>query len=99
MTIQKTQDGNVVTLHVEGRVDTLTSPELQSAILSAFQSAPNVVLDLEQLIYISSAGLRALLIGQKTAASKSGSFELHHVTAAVMSILETVGFSSILTVR
>lgn len=99
MTITKSQNGSTATLTVEGRVDTLTSPELQSAILDAFQGATNVVLDMAQLAYISSAGLRSLLIGQKTAASKHGTFELHHVSSTIMAILETVGFSKILTVR
>ena len=51
--------------------DTNTSPQLQSAILDAFQRSSHIVLDFEKVPYISSAGLRALLIGQKTANSSA----------------------------
>ena len=99
MTINKAINGDSVTLAVEGRVDTATSPALQAAILEAFQGAKNLTLDFEKVPYISSAGLRALLIGQKTAASKRGKMELIHVSEMVYSILETVGFTDILTLR
>ena len=96
MTITKTNNGDTVVVAVEGRVDTNTSPVLQKAILEAFQGAKNLTLDLEKVPYISSAGLRALLIGQKTASSKGGMMEVIHVQPAVKTILDTVGFSSIL---
>lgn len=99
MTIEKKQNGDNVTLLVEGRVDTTTSPQLQSAILGAFQSAKLLTIDLEKVAYVSSAGLRALLIGQKTASSKGASMELIHVAPAVKDVLDTVGFTQILTLR
>ena len=99
MTITKKQNGDAMTLFVEGRVDTTTSPELQKEILAAFQVAKNVTLDVEKMAYISSAGLRALLIGQKTAMSKKGMMELVHVTPLVQEVLDTVGFSDILNIR
>lgn len=99
MTISKLQNGNAVTLQVEGRVDTNTSPELQKAILESFQSAAKLTLDLEKVVYVSSAGLRALLLGQKTAASKGAAMELIHVAPTVKTVLDSVGFSKILTLR
>ena len=99
MTITKVQDGDTVTLQIDGRVDTNTSPELQKAILEAFQSAKNLHLDLAKVAYVSSAGLRALLIGQKTAASKGGAMELLNVAPTVKAVLDSVGFSKILTLR
>ena len=99
MTITKTNNGDTVILAVEGRVDTNTSPMLQKGILEAFQSARNLTLDMEKVQYISSAGLRALLIGQKTASSKGGVMEVIHVQPAVKAILDAVGFSSILNLR
>ena len=56
MTIQTKQDGATLTLAIEGRVDTMTSPQLQQAVLQAFQSAGKVVLDFAKVPYISSAG-------------------------------------------
>ena len=99
MTITKLQNGDAVTLQVEGRVDTNTSPELQKAILESFQSAAKLTLDLEKVVYVSSAGLRALLLGQKTASSKGAAMELIHVAPTVKSVLDSVGFSKILTLR
>ncbi len=99
MTISSSIKDNQAVLLVDGRVDTNTSPQLQSAILGAFQRSAHVVVDFEKVPYISSAGLRALLIGQKTANSKRAVMELVHVCPAVMSILQSVGFSDILTIR
>ena len=99
MTIKVTKDGSSAVLAIEGRIDTNTSPELQTEILKAFQSSKAVILDFASVPYISSAGLRALLIGQKTAASKGASMELKNVSPAVYSILDSVGFAKILTIR
>ncbi len=99
MTIQETREGDVITLAIDGRVDTTNAPELQDAVLNAFQKGSNIVLDMEKLAYISSAGLRALLIGQKTATSKGGSQKLIHVGDMIMEIFETTGFSDILTIE
>ncbi|MEF9972138.1 MAG: STAS domain-containing protein, partial [Oscillospiraceae bacterium] len=75
------------------------SPQLQEEILKVFKVSKSVILDFDKVPYISSAGLRALLIGQKTAASKGATMELVHVSAAVFSILESVGFATLLTIR
>ena len=99
MTITTNQSGNQITLMIEGRIDTNTSPQLQNEILKAFQNAKSLVLDFAKVPYISSAGLRALLIGQKTAVSKGATMELLNVTGVVMSVLKSVGFTKILTIR
>ncbi|NLV86987.1 MAG: STAS domain-containing protein [Clostridiales bacterium] len=99
MTIKTSQEGANTILAIEGRIDTNTSPQLQDALLKAFQTAKTVTVDFAAVPYISSAGLRALLIGQKTAASKGLTMELKNVSPAVFSILESVGFSKILTIN
>lgn len=80
-------------------MDTNTSPQLQEMLLKAFQKGSRVILDFEQVEYVSSAGLRALLIGQKTANSKKGSMKLIHVQEAVQEVLDLSGFSAILTIE
>lgn len=90
---------DVITIAIDGRVDTNTSPDLQTAILKAFQKTNNLVLNFEKCDYVSSAGLRALLIGQKTANSKKGSLKLTHVQPSVMSVFEMSGFSNMLTIE
>lgn len=99
MNITETRNENVVQLVVEGRIDTNTSPQLQASILQAFQKRKALVIDFEKVDYISSAGLRALLIGQKTANSKGGTMTLYHVGDAVMKILNMSGFSRIFTIE
>lgn len=99
MNIIETDCETYMRLLVEGRVDTNTSPQLQQAILNAFQKKSDVVVDFLNVPYISSAGLRALLIGQKTAASKGGSMKLTNVSDVVMNILEMSGFSKILKIE
>ena len=99
MNIIATDCGTYMRLVVDGRVDTNTSPQLQQAILSAFQKKNDIVVDMLNVPSISSAGLRALLIGQKTASSKKGSMKLTNVGNVVKSVLDMSGFSSILTLE
>lgn len=99
MKITENRTEDTILLTVEGRVDTNTSPQLQEMLLKAFQKGSRVILDFEQVEYVSSAGLRALLIGQKTANSKKGSMKLIHVQEAVQEVLDLSGFSAILTIE
>lgn len=99
MQITETKGDDAIQLTVDGKVDTTTAPQLQQAILTAFQKSRNVVLNLEQVAYMSSAGLRALLLGTKTAASKGGSMKVIHVQETVMQVFEVTGFASILTIE
>lgn len=99
MTITAKQEGGQLTLFIDGRVDTTTSARLQEEILKALGGSVRVVADFEKVPYISSAGLRSLLIGQKTAAAKHAQFVLTHVNEMVLSILETVGFTEVLTIE
>ena len=99
MNISETRAGDVIQIQIDGLVDTTTSPQLQNAILQAFQKGNKLVLDFSQVAYVSSAGLRALLIGQKTANSKGGSMTLIHVPDAVNQVFQMSGFSGILTIE
>lgn len=99
MNISETRSGEVIQLKIDGRVDTTTSPQLQNAILQAFQKGNKLVLDFSGVEYVSSAGLRALLIGQKTANSKGGSMTLVQVADAVLQVFKMSGFSGILHIE
>ena len=99
MNISETRSGDVIQIQIDGRVDTTTSPQLQNAILQAFQKGNKLVLDFSGVEYVSSAGLRALLIGQKTANSKGGSMTLLHVADAVLQVFKMSGFSGILHIE
>ena len=99
MIISEARTGEVITLSIEGRVDATTAAQLQSSILLAFQKVKNVTLDFGQCEYVSSAGLRALLIGQKTAQSKGGQMKLINVGESFMAVLKLSGFDSIITIE
>jgi anti-anti-sigma factor len=95
--VKKNENGAV--MYINGRIDTMTSAKLQEEILNIYKNEKSLVLDFIDVTYVSSAGLRALLIGQKTAASKGGVMELQNVSDAVMSVLNSVGFSKILSIK
>lgn len=99
MKITESRNDSTIEIKVEGRVDTTTSPQLQQSILTAFQKGSRVIVNLEAVDYVSSAGLRALLLGQKTAMSKGGSMILTNVKDSVMGVLQVSGFSKILQIE
>ena len=99
MTITETNNGEAIELAITGRVDTLTSRELQDTIIAAFQKKKNVILNFASVEYISSAGLRALLLGHKTALSKGGKMTVTHINKTVKDILKISGFYTMLSVE
>lgn len=99
MEITESRQKEGILYQVEGRVDTNTSRELQARILNGFQKSSAIILDLKEVTYVSSAGLRALLIGEKTAKAKGGRMEVLHVQEPVMEVLMMSGFDKILDIR
>ena len=98
MTINKIQDNGKLTFGLSGRLDTTTAPQLQADLLPAFDEAAEIVLDFAELAYVSSAGLRVLLMGQKTANSKGASMSLTGVSPEIMEVFEMTGFADMLTI-
>ena len=96
MTINKTQNGDKTTLALTGRLDTTTAPGLQEALVPEFDTAKQVELDFAELTYVSSAGLRVLLIGEKTAKAKGSKQTLANVSDEIMEVFEMTGFREIL---
>ena len=98
MNITKEYQETAVTLTVCGRLDTTTSPALESVISETIGTCDQMVLDFAELEYISSAGLRVILKAQKAMAAKGG-MKLLHVNETIMEIFEITGFSDILTIE
>ena len=98
MTINVSKDGEVLTIYPEGRIDTVTAPEFSKAIDDNIEGVKNLIIDLDKLEYISSAGLRVLLTTQKTMA-KIGSMKLVHVGDVIMDVFNITGFVDILTIE
>ena len=97
MTITKNQDGSKLTVKLEGRLDTMTAPELEKSLADSLAGITELTFDMEGLEYISSAGLRVLLATQKTM-NKQGEMKVAHVQEMVMEVFEVTGFNDILTI-
>lgn len=98
MTINKIATGTSLTIALEGRLDTTTAPDLEKELKSSLDGVTELVLDLEKLDYISSAGLRVLLSAQKIM-NKQGSMKVIHVNDMVNEVFEVTGFSDILNIE
>ena len=94
--IEKVDNSTVFKL--DGRLDTVTAPELENAINNEGEALKNLVLDFGGISYISSAGLRVLLGAQKKM-NVQGSMELINVGEDVMDILEMTGFADVLVIK
>jgi anti-anti-sigma factor len=99
MTITKHQANGKLVLTVEGRLDTTTAPDFQTKLMPEFDAGQNIELDFKELVYISSAGLRVLVLGEKTAKAKGAAMKLVNVSPEVMEVLEMTGFTDILTIE
>ena len=98
LNIKTAKDAEKLTVALEGRLDTVTAPELEKCFKKSLPGVTELVMDFEKLDYISSAGLRVLLSAQKTM-NRQGSMKLIHVGESIMEILEVTGFSDILTIE
>ena len=97
MTINKNLNGTTLTIALEGRLDTTTAPDLEKELVG-LDNVTELVMDLEKLDYISSAGLRVLLSAHKLMLKK-GSMKVKHVNELVMEVFEVTGFADILTIE
>ena len=97
MKIKKELENNVLLLALEGRLDTVTAPELEREV-SDLRGVTDLVFDMKNLEYISSAGLRVILKAQKTM-NTQGSMKLKNVGESIMEVFEITGFSDILTIE
>ena len=98
MTIEKTTENEKVTLTVSGRLDTTTAPELEAALDEVLENTKELIFNLENLEYISSAGLRVILKAQKSMNTK-GSMKLTGVNDSIMEVFDVTGFLDILTIE
>ena len=98
MTIEIKRNAEETVIKLAGRLDTTTAPALDKTIGEDIADTKNLVVDLKELEYISSAGRRVLLGAQKKM-QKIGSMKVIHVCEAVMEVFEMTGFADILTIE
>lgn len=98
LNIKKSVEGEKAVYSLQGRLDTVTAPDLEKDLRASLGGIKELVMDFEELEYISSAGLRVLLAAQKIM-SKQGGMKITHVNETIMEIFEVTGFSDILTIE
>ena len=97
MTIKDKREENKLIVSVEGRIDTATSPELNEYFVNNLKDVKELELDLENVNYVSSAGLRTILYAQKMM-DKQGKMVVSHVCKEIMETFELTCFTDILTI-
>ncbi len=98
MKITKKQDGSALVIALEGRLDTTTAPDLEKELKTSLDGVTDLTLDLTNLDYISSAGLRVLLSTHKTM-MKQGQMKVTNASEIVREVFEVTGFCDILTIE
>ena len=100
MKITSNVENDVITINLEGRLDTTTSPELQDELDKLLTKTKfNLILDFKDLSYVSSAGLRVLLSAQKKANDLVGNVVIRNVSDSIMEVFEMTGFSDFLNIE
>ena len=98
MTINKTVEGGKLIIAPEGRLDTMTSPQLDAELDNSIKGVSELVFDFSGLDYISSAGLRVLLKAQKVM-NRQGSMVIRNVSDEIRDIFDVTGFLDIMTIE
>lgn len=96
MKIEYSINGNEIEVAIEGRLDTVTAPDFDKFVLENVSSESTVIIDCQNLEYVSSAGLRVLLSAHK---KTKGSMKLKNVCEIVMEVFEMTGFADILVIE
>ena len=98
MNFTKSLNGSQLTVALEGRLDTVTAPELDADLKTSLEGVDSLILDLADLAYISSAGLRVLLSAHKAMSGKGG-MKVVNVNEIVREVFDVTGFGDILTIE
>lgn len=98
MTILEEKDGTLLTVKPEGRLDTVSSPELERFLKARYDGCSRLILDLAKVGYISSAGLRVLIQAHKAMKDRDG-LAVRNVCDTVREVLSMTGFIHVLKIE
>lgn len=98
MKITKQLNNKELTLSLEGELNSVTAADFESVIKNDLGNVESLIIDLAKLSYLSSAGLRVLLVAQKIM-NKNGKMIIRKVNKDVMEIFELTGFSAVLDIE
>ncbi|MDR1253786.1 MAG: STAS domain-containing protein [Oscillospiraceae bacterium] len=100
MNISRKQKGDELTVSLEGRLDTNTASDLEQEFESSINnSVKKLILDFTKLAYISSAGLRVVLMAKKKMIALSGDISIFGANDAIIEVFQMTGFLDILTLE
>jgi anti-sigma B factor antagonist len=98
MALKTHRDGDQLTVYLEGRLDRNAAPELQEELEPMLPGVGRLLLDFQNVDYVSSAGLRALLKLRQTMEDQQGQMTLCHINELVMDVFDVTGFLEILEI-
>lgn len=95
--INEVRDGSNLKISLGGRLDTKTAPDLEARVKGNLDNVDSLVMDMKDLEYVSSAGLRVILFTKKQMKNKE--MVLENVNDGIMEVFEMTGFADILDIR
>ena len=98
MKIIKEANNQELIIKPSGEINSVTAPELEEVIKNDLNGVKVLIFDFSELEYLSSAGLRVLLVAQKLM-NKKGPMSVRNVNSNVMEILDITGFSNVLDIE
>lgn len=99
MQVLKEKNGSTLNVRLIGKLDTTTSPLVEAEIAVELEDINELIIDLKEVDYVSSSGLRLFLILQKSMVRQNGTMKLINVTDFIAEILDITGFMEILDVE
>ena len=97
MEIRKSKEGGTLTLALDGRLDTITSQQLETELRTSIDGVTELIFDFENLSYITSAGLRVLSVAQKVM-NRQGRLRIIHTHPDVKEVFDVTGLSDIMEI-
>ncbi|MCM1040236.1 MAG: STAS domain-containing protein [Roseburia sp.] len=99
MKIESEKKEEKLTLWLSGRLDTTTAPQLQQVMDTELEDIKDLQIDMEQLEYVSSAGLRVLLAASKKIKAAGGSMSIQQANDDIKEVFEITGFKDFIDIR
>ena len=99
MDINKTLEETTLTVSISGRIDTQTAPELQKELEGSIEGITDLILDFTDVAYISSAGLRTIVLVQNWMDNKNGTMIIRGANKNILNIFKVTGFDNFLTLE
>lgn len=99
MNIDFNKENDTLIVRIQGRLDTLTAPQLEEFLNQNVDGIKHLIFDLKEMPYTSSQGLRLFLKSQKRMNACGGDMVIENVCSDVFDVFEATGFTSFLTIR